>query len=191
VIGDAFLAESDPRAQSGKSGDEEEWRWARELALDALPAGDGPFHVLDVGSANGYLMESFVRWGRERRLAITPHGLDISARLATLARRRLPAYAARIAVGNVLDWSPPRRYDLVHTALDYVPPARRRESIERVQRDLLAPNGRIVLRGERVRPGEPDLREQVAALGLSIGGVIERKHPRSSELRRTVWIGPK
>lgn len=189
VIGDSFLAQADPRAQSGKSGDEEEWRWSRELALDALPDGSGPFHVLDVGCANGYLMESFVRWGRERRLALTPHGLDISPRLVTLARRRLPAYAAHIAVGNVLDWSPPRRYDLVHTALDYVPPARRRESIERLQRDVLAPNGRIVLRGERVRPGEPDLPQQVASLGLAIGGVIERMHPKSKELRRTVWIG--
>jgi len=191
LIGDAYLAASDPRAQSGKSGDESEWRWSRELALDALPEGSGPFHVLDVGCANGYLMESFARWGKERKLAIEPHGLDISGRLASLAQRRLPAWSERIAVGNVLGWAPPRRYDLVHTALDYVPPARRRESIERLQRDLLAPGGRIVLRAERVRPGEPDLREQAHALGLSVGGVIERKHPKTDELRRTVWIGGK
>jgi len=189
VIGDAYLATDDPRAQSGKSGDEAEWRWSRELALDALPARTSSATVLDVGCANGYLMESLHRWGEERGLRIEPYGLDISWRLAALARRRLPAvWAERVEVGNVLDWQPTRRFDLVHTALDYVPPARRKASIERVLRDIALPKGRVVLRAERVRPGEPDLVQQVESLGLSVGGVLERTHPTSKEVRRTVWL---
>jgi SAM-dependent methyltransferase len=188
IIGDLYLASADPRGQSGKSGDEVEWQWSRELVLDALPPGAGPHHVLDVGCANGYLMESLERWGRERGRIIEPHGLEISPRLAALARARLPRWSERIATGDLLSWAPPRRYDLVHTALDYVPVARRRESLERIARELVSPGGRIVLRAERVQGGQPDLLEQVAELGLEVGGVIERPHPTSGVLRRTVWF---
>jgi 2-polyprenyl-3-methyl-5-hydroxy-6-metoxy-1,4-benzoquinol methylase len=191
VLGDAYLASADPREQSGKSGDEVNWRWSRELILDALPEGTRTAHVLDVGCANGYLMESLERWGKERGVLVEPYGLDISPRLAALAQRRLPAWADRIEVGNVLEHAPKRRYQLVATALDHVPPARRRESIERLFREHLVPGGRVVLRPERVREGEPDLAEQASALGLSVGGVLTREHPTSGELRRTVWLEPR
>jgi hypothetical protein len=144
--------------------------------------------VLDVGSANGYLMESLERWGGERGVAVEPYGLDISARLCALAQRRLPAWADRIAVGNVLEHAPARRYDLVHTALDYVPPARQRESLERLLTTCVTSGGRVVLRPERVREGQPDLAAQVEALGLSLGGVLERRHPTTGGLRRSVWL---
>ncbi|HTV22546.1 MAG TPA: phosphotransferase [Polyangiaceae bacterium] len=188
VLGDSYLASDDPRAQSGKSGDDDDWRWSRELILDALPEGTRSAHVLDVGCANGYLMESLARWGEERGLQIEPYGLDISARIAALARRRLPAWADRIAVGNVLEHTPTRRYELVATGLDDVPPARRRESIERLFRHFLLPGGRVVLRPDRVRKGEPDVAEQAAALGLRVGGVLTRQHPSSGELWRSAWL---
>ncbi|HEU4535954.1 MAG TPA: hypothetical protein VFS00_17640, partial [Polyangiaceae bacterium] len=38
MLADAYLSSDDPRAQSGKGGDEDEWRWSRELILDALPS---------------------------------------------------------------------------------------------------------------------------------------------------------
>ncbi len=190
LIGDAYLGSADPRAQSGKSGDELEYRWSRELILDALPEPGRPCRVLDVGAANGYLMESLARWGQERGLALEVYGLEISWRLVALARSRLPEHAGRIELGNVMEHEPVRRYDLVHTALDYVPLARRRESIERVFEKFLAPGGRVVLRPERVRLGTADLVEQVEELGLRVGGVLERRHPSSGVLRRGVWLSP-
>jgi Methyltransferase domain/Phosphotransferase enzyme family len=188
VIGDAYLASNDPRAQSGKSGDETDWRWSRELVFDALTLRRGAYHVLDVGCANGYLMQSLARWGGERGLVVEPYGLEISWRLAALARRRVPEWADRIWVGNVVDWAPPRRFDLVHTGLDYVPPARRRACVERLSRDFLKPGGRLVLRAERVRAGVSDLRQQLEELEIEVGGVIERIHPTTGQLRRSVWI---
>jgi hypothetical protein len=185
LIGDAYLAVADPRAQSGKSGDEDEWRWSRELALDAIPEGGS---VLDVGCANGYLMESFHRWGQERGVNIEPYGLDISWRLASLAQRRLPHWSERIFVGNVLEWVPTRRFTMVHTAFDYVTPNKQKKMIERIQRDFLVDGGKITLRAERVKDGVPDLVVQVEAIGVKVGGVIEAKHPSTGELRRTVWI---
>lgn len=188
VRGDAWLASDDPRAPSGKSGDEDEWRWSRELILDALPAGSRSAHVLDVGCANGYSMESLERWGEQRGVSVEPYGLDPSARLVALAQRRLPAWADRIEVGNVLSHAPQRRYDLVVTALDAVPPSRRRASIERLLSEYVAPGGRVVLRPDRVTKGQPDLAEQATALGLAVGGVLTREHPSSGALCRTVWF---
>ena len=182
---DAYLASDDPRAQSGNGGDEVDWRWSRELILDALPAGGS---LLDVGCANGYLMESAHRWGAERGVAVEPHGLDLSWRLAALARRRLPHWADRVWVGNVIDWAPPRRFDLVHLGLDYAPAARRRELVERALVRLVAPGGRLVFRAERVTPGGPDVVADVRALGFVVGGVAERAHPRTGVLRRTAWV---
>jgi SAM-dependent methyltransferase len=185
LIGDAYLAAADPRAQSGKSGDETDWRWSRELILEALPRGGS---VLDVGCANGYLMESLARWAGERGQSLVVHGLEISPRLATLARTRLPDMAERVHTGNAIDWCPPQRFDLVHTGLDYVPAFQQRELLVRLCRDVVAPGGRIVLRAERVRSGSDDVRAEVEALGFSIGGVIERRHPHTGELRRSVWL---
>jgi 2-polyprenyl-3-methyl-5-hydroxy-6-metoxy-1,4-benzoquinol methylase len=187
AIADAYLASDDPRAQSGKSGDEVSWRWSRELILDAMPSGGS---ILDVGCANGYLMESLARWGVERRLAVEPFGVDISSRIAALARRRLSHWADRIWVGNVIDWRPPRRFDLVHTGIDYVPQEKQRALIDRLLCEFVAPGGRLVFRPERVVAGAPSLLEQISALGYEIGGVIERTHPERGDVRRTVWLSP-
>jgi hypothetical protein len=189
IIGDSYLASDHPRARSARSGGEADWRWSCELILDALPPRTAVCRVLDVGAANGELMEGLERWGKERGIEVEPYGLDISPRLAALARSRLPAWAERIEVGNVLEHEPGRRYDLVHTTLDGVPPARRRESLERLLQKFLTPGGRVVLRPERLASGDGDLIARVHALGLQVGGVIERRHPTSGNLRQSVWLG--
>jgi hypothetical protein len=185
VLIDAYLSTDDPRNQSGKSGDEVDWRWSRELVLDTFE-GDGS--LLDVGCANGYFMESIDRWARERGRVVEPYGLEISARMAALARTRLPRWADRIWVGNALDWKPPRRFDVVHTGLDYVLPDRRRRLVRHLLDHAVAPGGRVVIRAERAVAGVATPADQLQALGLVISGTAQAVHPRSGQLRVTAWI---
>ena len=63
VITPAYLATDTPWGQSGKLGDERGWTYARSLICDAIER-DGSF--LDVGCANGFLMECMKRWAAER-----------------------------------------------------------------------------------------------------------------------------
>src|SRR5262249_46275243 len=106
VITPRYLAGDNPRAQSGRTGDDASWTRARGLIADAV---DRPGTFLDVGCASGYLMECMARWARWAPLE--PYGLDIAPELAALARQRLPAWADRIFAGNAIDWSPPHRFD--------------------------------------------------------------------------------
>ena len=183
---DAYLASDDPRAQSGKGGDEATWRWSRELILDVFPP---KATFLDVGCANGYLMESVQRWGRERGIDVEPYGLDISWRIATLARHRLPHWRDRIFTGNAMDWEPPMLFDVVQIGIDEVPVPRRRELVDRVLRTFVVPGGKLVFRAGRVGdPRWPTPDEQLRELGLHPDGVIDRTQPDSGEVRRTAWL---
>ena len=102
---------------------------------------DGSF--LDIGCANGLLMESVVAWALEDGHRVEPYGLDISEKLAELARKRLPHWLGRIFVGNALVWEPPRQFDFVRTELVYVPVTRRRQYAERLLERFVAPGGRL------------------------------------------------
>jgi len=104
---------------------------------------DGTF--LDVGCANGLLMESVAAWASEDGFRVEPYGLDLIESLAAIARRRLPQWENRIFSGNVIDWHPPLRFDFVHTNLEYVPLHRRREMVERLLCEYLVAGGRLIV----------------------------------------------
>jgi SAM-dependent methyltransferase len=187
VITSAYLATDDPRAQSGHAGDEAHWEHARSLLADAIDR-DGTF--LDVGCANGYLMESLERWCAARGRRIEPSGLDISPELAALARHRLPRWAERIHVGNALDWEPPHRFDFVRTGLEYVPIGMRRSLVERLLGDVVAPDGRLVIGVFNEDEGAlPTLEQTVATWSFEIAGRSERLHFNDDHQRyRAFWI---
>jgi hypothetical protein len=138
----AYLEAGDPRGGSGFGGDEVRWERARRPIVSAVDR-DGTF--LDIGCANGLLMESLVTWAREEGYRIEPYGLDLIRSLATLARERLPHWSDRIFVGNAMDWRAPFRFDFVRTELEYAPPHRRQGMVERLLREYLSPGGRLIL----------------------------------------------
>jgi hypothetical protein len=180
----AYLSRDNPRAQSGHSGDEARWEAARRPVLVAVDA-DGD--LLDVGCANGYLMESVHRWAAADGYAIEPYGLDISTGLAELARRRLPQWADRIWVGNALYWRPPRRFDYVRTGLDYVPAGR---VVDLVAHLLDVAVGRKLIIGVMNEAKDRPWRAQeLVEAGYVIAGRREWPKPDDPRVvRRVCWI---
>ena len=79
----SYVRETDPVRQSGFGGGPERWRMERELILDAV-SDHGDF--LDVGCANGYLLECLVQWGHERHVRLRPYGAGLSTCVETLPR---------------------------------------------------------------------------------------------------------
>jgi len=186
VITPAYLAADTPWGQSGKSGDEQAWTYGRSLICDAIHR-DGSF--LDVGCANGYLMESIHKWTAERGHCIEPYGLDISPELADLARTRLPHWAERIHTGNVLTWPPTQRFDFVRTGLEYVPSRRRRDLVQRLVDEFLAEDGRLIIGGYSVESAAPDsLEQELSAWGFTVSGHTTRPHRDDRLVNRILWI---
>jgi len=175
---EAYLAGTNPRQQSGFGRDERDWERYRRPVVAPIDH-DGTF--LDVGCANGLLMEDVVRWAAEDGHAVEPYGLDISERLAELARQRLPAWRDRIFTGNALAWEPPRRFDYVRTEMVYVPAHRRREYLERLLARMVAPGGRLIVcaygssrpEGARAEP----LVDAIRGWGLRIDGIHDAVSP--------------
>jgi SAM-dependent methyltransferase len=176
LIVPAYLGAETAEGGSGSSRDASGWESSRSLLADAVAPGQD---FLDVGCANGHLMESMWRWA-----GVEPYGLEISARLAELARTRLPPWADRIWVGNAIHWEPPRRFDVARTGLDYVPRPRRRELLEH----LLSYSGRVVVGVFNEEREARRVEENVACWGFEIAGRTERPHPHPRLAYRAFWL---
>jgi SAM-dependent methyltransferase len=174
----AYLAAETPWGGSGKNGDAANWERSRSLLGDAIDRG-GTF--LDVGCANGYLMESLPRWTTH---TIEPYGLDISPALAALARERLPAWADRIWVGNARAWEPPTRFTYIRTGLEYAPPAARRDLVVH----LLRWCDRLIVGVYNEQANERLTEQMLRTRGFSITGRTEREHTEPSMRYRCLWI---
>ena len=187
LVKDAYLAADNPYGQAGHSGNASTWEASRAFIAEALHVS-GTF--LDVGCASGILMESVQRWGLAKNLTIEPYGLEIIPELAQLAKRRLPAWADRIHVGNIRTWGPPKnRFDFVLIRPEYAPPSRRAEMIRHVQRNVLHPKGRlIVFVGSEERESRK-VESDMSSHGLNATGRAEIPHSKDARLvRRLFWI---
>lgn len=189
LLEDAYLAAADPAAVSGKSGGFEAWESGRRVIAEAIDRS-GTF--LDVGCANGLLMESMVRWAAEREHVLEPYGLDISSALAVVAAGRLPAWADRIFTANAMTWEPPRRFDFVRTELAYVPYHRRGLYVHRLLDRVVAPGGRLIVcfygSGRRPEvPAEPAA-ETLTAMGFAVAGRSEALDSDGRSTTRVAWI---
>jgi len=64
----AYLQHTEPWKQSGFSGPEDRWVSCRKPIADCIEA-NGAF--LDIGCANGYLLECVMNWLKEKNLSVT------------------------------------------------------------------------------------------------------------------------
>jgi len=135
VLETAYLARTEPWEQSGMSGPFERWEALRKPIADCMDR-DGSF--LDIGCANGYLLECCVGWTAERDVQIEPFGVDLSAQLIALAQERLPASRDHF-------WQPPRRFTFVRTCLCYAPAEHERAYILHLLRHYVEPEGRLLI----------------------------------------------
>jgi SAM-dependent methyltransferase len=166
----SYLESSDPRRQSGFGGGADRWRAEREPILDAFER-DGS--LLDLGCANGFLVECLGARGAERGLDVTPFGLDLSPELIALARQRLPELRSNFQVRNAWSWSPPRRFTYVYGVADVVPLSHLGAHLSRVWREFLEPGGRLIVGsyGSCSRKIPPlDLGERLPSYGLPVAG---------------------
>src|SRR5262245_28790399 len=182
----SYMSHSDPLRQSGYGGGPINWRKKRGVVLEAVD-GDGTF--LDVGCANGYLLECLVPWAQARGVRLNPYGLDIGERLVQLARQRLPHWADQFFVGNIWDWESPKRFHYVSTSL-CVPEPHKQMLFDKLVTCVVEPGGRLILRcyykqaEDGSRQGYFDNRAFLTALGIrSAGNVIS--DPPGAEY---VWI---
>ena len=186
-----YLAGTNPRQQSGFGRDDHDWERFRRPVARAVYR-DGSF--LDIGCANGLLMESVATWCQQDGRHVEPYGLDISGKLAELARVRLPRWRDRIFVGNALLWNPPRLFDFVRTELVYVPPTRRREYLARLLSRFVAPTGRLILcsyGSSRPEGSRADLLvHELGTWGFAIDGVFDSLSDHGFVTTRVVSIAP-
>ena len=166
----AYLAHDDPIRASGFSGGPQRWRAEREPILAAV---DGDGDLLDVGCANGHLLECLVAWAAERGITLVPHGLDIGPGQVESAQRRLPRFAGNIHLGNAWEWAPPRRYRYVYMLYDCVPESHLTRMTARLLDEFVEPKGRVILgaygsRSDDIPPF--DLAGFLTAAGFEVAG---------------------
>jgi SAM-dependent methyltransferase len=177
-----YLVADTPWGGSGKSGTQADWEYSRSHMAHAIDR-DGSF--LDVGCANGYLLECLVGW-TPRRLDV--YGLDIAPELVELASRRLPHWQDRFFSGNALSWRAPRRFTYIRASLDAAPAHRRRELFER----LLGQTDRLIIGVFNEQVDERPTEELVRGWGYRIAGRSERTNRHKPAVDyRVFWVEEK
>jgi len=157
-----YLATDDPVAQSGYGGTLERWEAARRTIVEAI---DRPGTFLDIGCANGLLMESIAKWSKH---AIEPHGVDFAPALVECARTRLPQWADRIHQADANTWNVAAPFDFVHARLDFGDVA----SLLRLGKRLIVSSDGSFRRALSARAQA--VGDRLRALGLQVAG--ERYH---------------
>lgn len=169
AIAEHYLGEpGNPYRESGRSSGAARWEETRRCIADAVER-DGDF--MDVGCANGLLLETLGRWCLDKGVTLAPHGIDFVPELVELARARHSAHRGSFEVANAWDWEPRRRYDYVRLSVEIVRPRDRAELVRRILERAVAPGGRLIACHYRSEGEEPaDVRACLEGLGLRVAG---------------------
>lgn len=137
-----YLSHSDPIKQSGFYGGKARWKSEREAILQAVDK-NGDF--LDVGCANGYLLECLVDWAEAKGITIEAYGVDIGDYLIALAKERFPNHKDHFWTANAWDWVPPQKFDYVYTLADNVPESYIKDYLHRLLQCSVKPGGVLIV----------------------------------------------
>ncbi len=148
LLEDAYTADVEPWKQSGFSSPQKRWEMCRKPIADCI---DLPGSFLDIGCANGYLLECLINWTASRNLQIQPYGLDISSKLVELAKQRLPRFANHIFVGNAWTFLPLIKFDFVRVEVVYVPENLGENFVRRLLDLFINPQGKLLVADYRSR----------------------------------------
>ncbi len=184
-----YIIHNGPRKQSGFSGSEYKWTKCRKPIADSIDKS-GTF--LDIGCANGYLLQSIIKWKYKDGIRIVPYGLDIGVKLLALARKRFPSYTENFFHGNIQYWEPSFKFDYVRTELLYVPKGYGQKLIERLLKGFVKTNGKLILceyRSSTSVNREPWINVYIEKSGYNI---IDSKsgYFRGKELTKVISITP-
>ncbi len=189
ALEDAYLQHEDPISQSGFGGGLDRWRAERSPILEII---DSDGDLLDVGCANGYLLECLVAWAADKRISLTPYGVDINPGLVVEAMRRWPGVADHFWVANAWDWQPPKRFRWVYALSDCVPEEYLPAWVARLLDRCVEPNGRLILGdyGSRSRRTPPrPLADMLTEWGFSVGGsTFGGQLPGGGPVTAFAWI---
>lgn len=183
-----YLSREDPRGQSGHGGDADRWRYTRvHMIIEALHK-DGTF--IDVGCANGHLIECLHNWVQGTGMEIEFYGLDFSEKIVKFARKRLPAFKKRLFVGNAVTWKPEKKFDYVHAhEISYAPRDREKEFLEHLLVDYLNPGGRLIIGPWAVHRDGRELEENLAEWGYEPTGYVLKTQGNDTGLtRKMIWF---
>lgn len=185
IVEPAYLAAGTPQGGSGHSGSAGEWDRTRSIVMEAV---SGPGSFMDIGCANGLLMESVHRWGAQAGLVIEPFGVDISDRLVELARARCPQWADRLWCENAARWHPSWRFDYVRTAIDYVPADRRAGYLRHLLDEVVAADGRLIVGKLNEIRGDRSAAAWAAECGFTVKGEVRRASSHQDVEHTVFWI---
>jgi SAM-dependent methyltransferase len=174
ILETAYIVQAAPWQQSGMSGPRERWETLRKPVADCM---DRSGSFLDIGCANGYLLECCLQWTAARGIQLDPYGLDISSALVALAKTRLPQFADHFFVGNSFYWIPPRKFDYVRTELVYVPGEYEKQYLEFLLDTYLEPDGKLLIAHYNEGASNPQK------------GILPGSHPTKYLLERLTELG--
>ncbi len=162
---ESYLRYNEPWKQAGFMLSEDAWLPCRRPIADCIQKSG---NFLDIGCANGYLLESILKW---TSFDVTPFGIDLSPKLIELAKTRLSRYSNNLSVGSAPYWNSPVKFDYVRTDLSYALEDDQEQYLHKVFTAYVAPEGKLLVteyRSPKESPKTPWLNDKIERWQINI-----------------------